>query len=320
MTEDNTTAPVDWDAYWRGTKDGSSFSSGGVNHSLLIEFWQGVFQEAPATSPLKIVDVASGNGAVVEIAVDILGAEKSDVTCVDYSTSALQSLLEKFPNVLICEADAKNIPLEKHSFDLATSQYGVEYAGTTAFYEMAGLVKPGGKLAIAAHHANGGIFEECSDAAEAVKRMQAASFITLAGNLLEARFAVANGGNPANYQSAKTRMAPAVLEMKKIMLEYGEHVAGNTIKRLYDDVANINRRITNYEQTEIISWLDQMDNEMESYIGRMESMCSAALTPEQFSEICYQLTELGFSISQREPLLPQDSDLPLAWILIASKQ
>lgn len=313
--------PDDWDAYWRGTAEAASHDIGGVRRAEIARFWTELLEGLkPAHERLKMLDVAAGSGAVTEIALATLGADSTDITCVDYSPAAIASLEARYPNVTCCLADAGNIPLPPSSFDLVASQFGVEYAGRQAILSVSGLVSANGCLALLLHHREGGIHHECRASVDAVQRMRRAEFIPLSIDLLKAGFARADGASPEVYEFTRRSAMPAVLEMKNILRDHGASVAGGTIKRLYDDVSKINRRVSNYDKDEVIGWLEAMDREVVAYEGRMASMCDAAIGSADLATITEALDADGFVIERADPLQPNADWLPLAWVLIAKRQ
>ena len=96
-----------WDNYWQGSGDAGAYSSGGVNHPAILAFWDEFFQNvkhdyaAPA-----IIDIASGNGAVLERALAAFGDEPADITCLDVSDAAITNIRNRFPSVRGIVADA----------------------------------------------------------------------------------------------------------------------------------------------------------------------------------------------------------------------
>lgn len=309
-----------WNAYWHGTGDIGAYSSGGVNHPAIRTFWDEFFQTvkrdyvAPA-----IIDIASGNGAVIERALTVFGEEQAHFTCLDVSDAAITNIRSRFPSVRTITADASSIPLDSAGFDIATSQFGVEYAGLEAIDEAARLLAAGGRLALMLHNQAGSIFDECAASQDAIVQLQESHFIPYAIEMLSAGFKACRGADRAPYEAAATRLNPAVQALEGIMQQYGEHVAGDTIARLYGDVDRIHREIQCYEPGEVLDWLNRMDSELEAYAGRMSSMCQSALDREKFDQICAGLRSRNCTMEHAGPLLAPDHDLPLAWVLVAVK-
>jgi SAM-dependent methyltransferase len=319
---DPNTAPADkdWDLYWRGMHQGAAPAIGGANHPGFEQFWRDFFSQLNREpGRTSIVDIGSGDGAVAAFAFAMLGTESVDVTCVDISSHAIERLKVRFPAVHGIAADAQDIPLETASFDIVTSQFGVEYAGSGAFGEAARLVAPGGRIAMLIHKHAGSIYRECATSVEAVKKLKRCKFIPRSIEMFRAGFAARRGADDGPYNAAVQRLLPAFRDLERIMQQYGRHVAGDTLLRLSQDVDRIHGSMQDYDPDEILQWLSAMDNGLDSYAGTMGSMRDAALNEPQFREICNNLQSAGFSLQQADALTSDDLDLPLSWSLIAHR-
>ncbi len=313
--------PAAWDTYWQGTADGAALASGGVQHPAVADFWRAAM--APLRerhASLRVVDVASGNGAVLEHLHAVFGSLPADTVVVDIAAGAIDGLAARYPGVRGVVSDARSMPLESGSADLVTSQFGVEYAGEKAVHEAARLVAADGRLCLLLHHRAGGIHAECGASLAALRRLERVAFVPKAQRLLESGFAAVRGGSRATYESAAKQMQPAVKAMRGVLDKYGPHVAGDTVAKLVDDVVRINRRLANYEPREVLGWLRRMQGELEAYAGRMASMQQAALDEKAFRRISERLASEGFELPQSEALVPAGAALPLAWALVAVRR
>jgi SAM-dependent methyltransferase len=309
-----------WDAYWHGTGDIGAFSTGGASHPAILSFWNDFFQQInQAGDDPVMIDLASGNGAVVEGALAVFGEEKAGITCVDVSEAAIANIRSRFPDVNGVVADARSVPLDSGDFDIVTSQFGIEYAGIEAIDEAARLVAAGGWLTLLLHNSEGGIHHQCAVNLEAVTRVRESRFIPYSAEMFRTGFAAIKGADRAPYDESAGRLGPAIQDVEAVMEEYGQNVADDTIVRLYNDVGKIHSRLQHYDAEEILSWINRMEEELEAYAGRMSSMCESSIDGETFERICSGLVGQGFSIDTAGPLLAVDSDVPLAWALIANK-
>jgi SAM-dependent methyltransferase len=313
-------SPESWDKYWQGTGEAGAFSAGGASHPGVQVFWGDFFQSLVGrfTSP-RHVDIATGNGAVVEMALNLLADDKPAITCVDISESAIRNAEARFPGAAGVVSDAAAIPLEDYGFDIVTSQFGIEYAGPDAVTEAARLVAPGGALALLMHIENGIVQKECEDSLAAIAAIKEADFIALATELFRNGFAAIRGADRAPYDAAGASFAPAVAAAEKVMDEYGDDVAGGSVAKLYNDVAQIHSRMPNYDPDEVLGWLSTMDAEMAAYGERMSSMIEAASSRGTIEEICAQLQSSGLKLSMANEILIGDDTLPLAWALLATR-
>jgi len=309
-----------WDTYWKGTGDIGAFTSGGVSHPVIHSFWEDYFTTIKQDyEQPEILDIASGNGAIIATALAILDNKPNAITSLDISSAAIENIKNRFPTVKGIVSDASSIPLEDACFDIVTSQFGLEYAGQKAIPEVSRMVKDKGQLTLLLHSDSGSIHQECIQSLDAVERMKAAGFIPMAIEMFDAGFKAVAGADRTPYDEAAKKFSPAISELESIMTQYGQHVAGDTIIRLYNDVAQIHQRIQHYEPDEILNWLKKMDTELEAYAGRMSSMSQAAISELNFKEIQSFLCEQGFSIQRAETLNEPNQDIPIAWVLIATK-
>ena len=317
---DSSQVEKSWDTYWHGTGDAGAYSSGGASHPAILAFWDEFFQSVKRDyAAPTMIDIASGNGAVLERALAAFGEEQADITGLDVSDAAITNIRSRFPRIHGLVADARSIPLDSGGFDIVTSQFGVEYAGLEAIDEAARLLAPGGRFALLLHNQAGSIHQECEESLDAIVRLQESRFISYAINMFSAGFDAVSGADRAPYEAAAKQLAPAIGALEAIMQQYGQHVAGDTIAKLYHDVGQIHQRIQHYDPGEILDWLNRMDGELDAYAGRMSSMSNCAIDSETFEQIVAGLRNRDYTIDRAAPLEIPDHKLPLAWTLIAIK-
>lgn len=324
MPSDTTDTPAttdSWNTYWQGTLEAPAFSGGGVNHPAISAFWSEFLAGASQHStPTRLLDIGSGNGAMVEYAISAFGNRLPDITCVDLSPAAIAALQQRYPAAHCIVADAANIPFEAGRFDLVVSQFGVEYAGIHAVHEAMRMLASGGQMALLLHHREGRIYKSFMDNIEALKHMHSARFIPAARRVFEAGFRAVRGADRADYETAGAEFAPAIRAVEKIFEDYGQNIAGDMVIRLYDDVARIHSNMQGYDPVEVDNWLVRMQDEIDAYAGRMASMCDCAIDVAAFNQVRDELRELGLDTSLAGPLSVKDDALPLAWLLVATRR
>ena len=309
-----------WDTYWHGTGDVSAYSSGGANHPVILAFWDEFFQAVKQDyNAPRIIDIASGNGAVVERAMAIFADQPADFTCLDISDAAIANIRDRFPHVHGIVTDARSIPLDSGSYEIVTSQFGVEYAGPEAINEVARLLAPDGQLALLLHSQAGSIYQECVESLDAIIQMRESRFIPYAIDMFSAGFEAVRGADRAPYEAAAKKLNPAIGVLEAILTQYGLHVAHNTISSLYNDVAQIHEDIQHYEPDDVLGWLNRMERELDAYANRMSSMRDSAIDSDTFNKVCDGLRSREYTIKSAMPLVVPGQGLPLAWILIATK-
>lgn len=319
MKSDNKTPHSEsWDKYWHGTGASGAFSAGGVSHPVIDAFWSGFFRSATDRySEPAVLDIATGNGAVIASALSAFGDAPTSISCVDISSAAIENVSKRFPGIDGIVADARSIPLDEQTFDIVTSQFGVEYAGADAVFEAARLVKPGGRLTLLMHVDGGKVHKECKDSLEAIQALQEAHFVGLATELFRSGFAAVKGADRAPYDAAGSAFAPAVAAAEDTITRYGNDVAGGMVAKLYNDIARIHGRLPHYDANEVLSWLEGMEQEVAAYGERMASMIATACKQPEFEDLCGQLRARGFTLEIANELRSSDEPLSLAWAVIA---
>lgn len=312
-----------WDVYWSGVEGTGAFSDGGVSHPSISGFWTAFFDAQNkdfSETPRQIVDVASGDGAVLDVASRVLTSGETKLIATDLSGSAINRLKSAHPNIECIVCDAAEVPLPSESADIVTSQFGIEYASHAAISEAARLVKDEGILALLLHDRSGQIYLQSKANLEATEKLIDAQVIPLAKNMFNFAFQAASGGDRDNYELAAQEFSGGIKSMENIMRTYGAEIAGGMIYKLYNDLADIHESIMNYQQEELNIWLDRFATELNAYQQRMSSMLAAAKNEAEVKTIVDSLKRANFAITIADKLFPPDSKTPLAWLVVATKQ
>ncbi len=252
------------------------------------------------------------------MAADIVPAQNASLACIDISSAAVHSVMERLPQVQGIVADAAALPLTENCIDIAVSQFGIEYAGIEAIAGLLHAIKPGGEIALLIHHKSGAIYRECADNHAALREVQAIGFVDSAIEMFDKAFAVLAGGARTEYEQASQKLIPGFRAIEKVMQRYGKRVAGDTVRRLCLDVDHIHAHLHRYQKEEVLGWLQRTAVELESYAGRMMSMCEAAIDKSDLRRLVDHIKNRGFSVDVAEPLEAENLQLPLAWSLVAS--
>ncbi len=308
-----------WDTYWRGTHENAAHQEGGAQEPVLARFWEEFFRrELAARAEPAILDLACGNGAVTGHARRLVPELR--VHCSDFSLSALLDLQRRYPGCPCVVADAAHPPLAAASFDLVVSQFGLEYAGTTALEEAAGLLAPGGVLALLVHVHEGAIYRECESNRDTVNALQSLNILGLAREAFAAGFALNRGEcSPDEFRAAERAFTPAVRGLEQLLRDRGPTAAGGLLQQLYQDIAHMYRRMSAYEPDDILQWLAGLGAELGAYRGRMQSMLDAAWNQSTLDTLAERVLARGFRLVQRDQLAVTGSTLPAAWTLVLAR-
>lgn len=314
----------DWDLYWRGTREAAAYKEGGAQDEVLAQFWTIFFsRELPTRKNPQMLDIGCGNGAVIQFvmkATQDLAQSELSIKCLDYSVSAVQELHKRFPLVTGVSADAAQTPFCDQSFDIVSSQFGLEYAGPAAVAEAARLVALDGVLVAVLHLNDGAIYKECSINLEVIEGVQNCQILSLLRRAFEAGFALISGdGSNTEFQMADKKLAPAVKDVAQLIESRGKEVLGGMVYRLYTDIAHMYRRMNAYEPQDVYTWIDRMVGELDAYAGRMSSMLHAAMDVGEMAAMVETIKSRGLSVSRSETLHMGEENEAAAWVLVSQR-
>lgn len=146
-----------WSRYWKQDVLHSLPGSFAGNYEGVIgQFWQRQF--APLDAQHRVLDVATGNGAIPQLICHACSARMPRVDAIDLAEVSPDWLASQpaacrdalhFHSGISAEA----LPFADGAFDLASSQYGIEYCDAArAVPELARTLRPGGRVALLLHH------------------------------------------------------------------------------------------------------------------------------------------------------------------------
>lgn len=160
-----TTDPTDelaerarsWDTYWASGALHSCVGSFGGNYAGEVRaFWRAVGAGLPAGA--RLLDVATGNGALpalfIEDVPESVQLQVDAVDLADVHPAWLASVAEpaRSRTRFHSRVQAERLPFADASFDVAASQFGLEYTDTArSVAELQRVLRPGGTVALVLH-------------------------------------------------------------------------------------------------------------------------------------------------------------------------
>ncbi len=170
-----------WSGYWEQGLITSLPMDFKQNYdSEVKDFWFSQFAELPEYS--SVLDICTGNGAIAILAAEYSRDNKKsfNITAMDAARLNVRTLVQKNPNLasiiesisFVDETGLEDFDAEKESFDLITSQYGVEYCDWDKVnLTLASLLKPSGKLVFVTHALDTRILEITKNDYELLNKM-----------------------------------------------------------------------------------------------------------------------------------------------------
>lgn len=301
----------DWSQYWSGRAGQSSGEAltgkvGVETDPEIAQFWTQALSGLPKSA--RFLDMACGAGSVIRRA-HSLGL--SDLTGADISPDAIATLKLEFDNVKGVVTSADHTPFNDGSFDVVTSQFGLEYAGALgAAKEISRILAPKGSFIALCHMQGGAIEREVSQKKSDADAIMDSGFIAASRELFKAAYGTDEAAFTAASQAFRVPQGK-LLEIAKSR--------GGLAGHLYSGVQQLYTKVKNYAPKDVFGWLNGMEGEITAFQGRMGSMVEAALSREDADAISAELQSNGFTVEPMGVLSVREPTEEIAWIFQAVK-
>lgn len=303
-----------WASYWQsGVPDSFGGRVPRWYAQVLLPFWQQHLDDLAANS--SVLDLASGNGAIAALvaAVSQKKALNLDICATDKAPLAPRHLdqVRLFPNQPL-----ETLDLGEQRFDLAVSQFGLEYAALEpALKAVARHLKPGGRLIAVMHRQDSAI---CSRSREELQQYRALKKEhPLLDNLRQLVKAMGEVRTRADHQRLSSNPASERQRLQfnrtleKLMRQFPQ---GVVLAGLLQAIQPILKNIT-WPQRNKLQAINAIGQQMELAELRLLDLLNAALDDKRLNHLLVHAERLGFSVASNAPLVDSNGNL-LAQTLI----
>ena len=267
-------------------------------------FWTGVFGDlAPGT---RILDIATGNGAVATLAAqigeargrgfEVTGsdiAEISEGVQADPATERLRRCVD-FHSHAPCES----LPFGDDAFDLAVSQFGFEYSDRDkALAEIRRVLRPEGRFVAICHHADSGlirdsrreleVYRAALDEFDLFERLQR-YFVNLGRGSL--------GGSVEDLARAQKEARAWSEELNTAVNAFQERFPADECSLdIVGAISGLARRARELGRDKLLVEVEAAGREFAQARRRLSDMVHAALDAEAMEELARAAEREGFS-------------------------
>lgn len=299
---------INWDNYWQGRTavDAGAALVGVENNPEISGFWDERLSSYPKEG--AALDLACGAGTV---AGSLRRLSFIDVSGADISSSAIAVMKESLPDVKGVVAPLEALPFKRNSFRLIVSQFGFEYGQhDKVVEEISRLLANGGEFLALSHKTDGAIHDEVKAKSEQMVAIKKSRYLEVTRNLFEATFS-------DKGPDAIKDIAISFREKRAEVQALAETPKGFAV-HLLNGTQDLFQRRASLGLEAMLSWLDEMEHEMDRFIGRMVSMDKAALDDQSLSAIEAGFRSFGVEPRPRE-ILRDSRGHDLGWIISAYK-
>jgi len=293
-----------WADYWAGSggrSGGCLPNAAGGARAALDRLWRDFARDLPAKA--RLLDLATGDGAVPRT----IRAARRDLVLTGVDSAPA---LPPAPAGIRLQAGVamERLPFADAAFDAVTSQFGIEYGDVARIAaEAARVLKVGGRLRAAVHHAAGAIVGHNLGRRDALGWAVGESGLLDRGRRLAAARAAAALPTPRSFRAA-IEQARTSFPGQTAAAEFAAAVA---------DTLDMGASRPPRETLEVLATLEARGR---AEIARLDALAKAARDEEGIGRLADALGAAGLAVSPPRPLAESPSGGGvIAWVVDAAR-
>ena len=313
----------EWSEFWKNDTLTTFLGTFGRNYDGEIKaYWDNCFSKLPNNA--KIIDLATGNGALALLAMQYSKAHANDfsVTGIDFANinpNQIPSLSTDEKKLIesiefLSNSNIEQTNLAEKSYDCAISQYGIEYSNLEkTIPELKRILKPNALFSVIVHHTDSKIIKQSRES------LQQIDICCKDSNLEALLLEIIKNFSKANSQAEFAELIQSE-KLKKLRSDYNlaiREIASKAEafenKWVTDFVLSSFSKILglapDISLTEKLKNIESIHTELEIYTKRTEDLLAAALNEEHFTLFEELLLTNGFKNIQTAPQYYKGSDL-----------
>ncbi|WP_414830211.1 class I SAM-dependent methyltransferase [Alteromonas sp. H39] len=298
-----------WTDYWlQGhlTSFGDDIKSNYTG--TLFSKWQDFF-ESFKDEALVVVDIGTGNGALIDIAVNEVECQEPTFIGVDYANLKIGANLTQSNVSFLPNTPAEKLPFDDNSVDVVVSQFGIEYSDLTkSIPEVERVLKEHGRVQWVMHDRNSSIVKPNSQIFDAIIALQEDNGpLNILRQLINA---LAKFG-PQSVQAENCRNA-LNSSIQQVASSNQQGLYGTNFPSFLKAVMNPSVKFKDKKQM-----LKLFEKEMKGQFERLQDLLEASLNSADKTKLIEALEQAGFDNINGEAI-NQDGSLA-GYLLTASK-
>lgn len=268
---------------------------------VVREFWHEKFAELPQRA--RILDIATGNGAIATIAAEAGIALDKDffVAATDLADIQVELIGDERTKqarqsiVFYSRTPCEQQPFDDDSFEMVTSQFGFEYSDIDrTLAEIRRVLVPGGRFVALSHHIDSSLADESRG--ELAIYSAAIDELDLLGEtrkIFEALGDIPDAPGPVGAGNEAYAAQAEVLNRKvrEFQERFGDDERSQIIVGTIGFIARTAKQTTAGER---FAALDKASADFRDHRERLLDMVAAALDPEAIDELAARAREAGF--------------------------
>jgi len=310
----------DWSAYWsqgHKTSFGNEFRH--CYEGTIQEAWRAVFKTIKSKS--KVLDLCTGNAALLRLAEqDMDNFSEVNFTGVDYANVTASDKFTQLENIdLLFNVDIESLPIEKNSFDIVISNYGIEYSDLSkSLVEVSRVMSDKGHAIFICHFYDSVFIKNNKQELMMINAMLEKNGVL--GTLLNLVDALKKKGLHSNIPSSK-EYSGAVEEAEHYRHRLNEQlgIIANNFSHAFhqSDFLGFLKYLLSAKTKNKQHELELFKQGMQGHQGRLSEMVKAALSKEQIEQLSSMFKIYGLYVTKTEVLKSDEG--AIGYQIFASK-
>lgn len=319
-----------WDRYWDyGNIHSFSQNAAGNYDGVVADFWRARFEGLEDGA--RLLDVGTGNGAIALLAlesadrltrrVELHGVDMADIEpAKQVRDRALAQALERIR--FHGSTGAEAMPFADGFFDLACSQFGIEYSDLSrSIPEVGRVLRPGGGFSAILHHRHSVLLQATrEELAQLEFVLDEVKLYLRARNLLrtlrDEKRRAGGGSRPGPELEKKHKALKQAMDRVRDAAESSRNP--NMLLGPMRYVQEIFAALPRSTPDEMLGWLDEAWRRVEANRRRLLDMLEAARGEAEMEDLRSRLEACGFTGIDMDVFRQEDGEL-LGWRLDAGK-
>ncbi|MEX2498016.1 MAG: methyltransferase domain-containing protein [Wenzhouxiangellaceae bacterium] len=304
-----------WNRYWQADRGAACQADDrGLYTGVVARAWRAFANQLHAGS--RVLDLATGNGAVAELLVESLRSGQTPVTIVGIDRAVIHPRLPASPKPGVecrwyANTPVETLPFAANMFHAVTSQYGVEYGDLErAVEEAARVLRPGGHLQWICHARSGHLARDAHEEAIRARSLMSLQLPGKVANLV--RVQICNG----SFIAGSHRVTAGTPEARSVSsgLQEGFRISGSrpgapngNLGLFIHNLAHLYQHRESHPVDLVLDKLNELEEEIQVHAGRLEALYAAALDADRIRLLEAKLEAAGLEIGTGPEHLESDS-------------
>ncbi len=277
-----------WTQFWQqghATTFGAALS--GNYEGVILNFWHDQYKTLPEKA--RLLDVATGNGALALLAANYAREEKRDWVLDACDLAEINDQASAGSNInFLSHVACEDLPYPEKSFDLVSSQFGFEYSDTSrSLAEILRVLTPGGLFAAVCHHRDSYTLNNSRKELDIYHQaLEKNNIFAAARSYYEA--------SAAESPDAPDKLKAVNYAVNRLRQAHAGHPCCD---QMVGALSNVIRQASKVPAGQVISQLNALELDFRGAAQRLQDLSAAALSSAGMSELADQCLALGFSSS-----------------------